>query len=224
MQRLRCDWPFLDLMEDIDRSRLIALGRIVRLPAGAILIHQGEPGERVVILLCGHAKVTRGMGTGREALLQILDPGDIAGELSHLDELPRAATVTAIESVEALILGSTAFAAYLERCAGAKHALLQVLVARVREGAERSAEMGGRDAMARVAARLIELCDRYGSAHPRGIEVRLSLTLEELTAWAGASRASVAKSLQTFRELRWVETHRRRMVVLDPEALRNRAG
>jgi DNA-binding GntR family transcriptional regulator len=55
------------------------------------------------------------------------------------------------------------------------------------------------------------------------VEIELALSQEELAAWTGASHAGLAKALQTLRELGWIETHRRRIVVRNLEAIRGRA-
>jgi CRP/FNR family transcriptional regulator, cyclic AMP receptor protein len=52
----------------------------------------------------------------------------------------------------------------------------------------------------------------------------LPLSQDELAAWTASSREAVTKALHLLRRLRWVETHRRRIVVLDVEALREYAA
>jgi CRP/FNR family transcriptional regulator, cyclic AMP receptor protein len=76
----------------------------------------------------------------------------------------------------------------------------------------------------RVAGRLVELCDRYGAEDGVGIDVGLSITQDELAAWAGASREAVAKGMALLRTLGWVQTERRRIIVLDLPALRRYSG
>ena len=77
----------------------------------------------------------------------------------------------------------------------------------------------------RVAARLVELASEYGQKQPGGgVRIDLPITQEELASWVGSSREGVNKALQTLRGLRWVETERRAITVLDMDALRQRAG
>jgi biotin operon repressor len=56
-----------------------------------------------------------------------------------------------------------------------------------------------------------------------GYEITLPISQEELGGWTGASREAVAKALHTLRGLGWVTTERRRITVLDIEALRDRS-
>jgi CRP/FNR family cyclic AMP-dependent transcriptional regulator len=95
---------------------------------------------------------------------------------------------------------------------------------RLREATLVRSQFGGSDTIARLAARLVELGDRYGSPTDEGLLVTLPLSQEELGAWAGASRAGLASALRTLRELGWIATHRRRILILDLESLRERAA
>jgi biotin operon repressor len=49
------------------------------------------------------------------------------------------------------------------------------------------------------------------------------LSQEDLTAWTGASRAGVAGALRSLRDLGWIETERKKLLIRDVEALRSRA-
>ncbi len=77
--------------------------------------------------------------------------------------------------------------------------------------------------MGRLAARILELAERYGQPSGAAITVISPLSREELAAWTGASRAGVAHALQGLRELGWVHTERRTLIVRDVQALRARA-
>ena len=50
--------------------------------------------------------------------------------------------------------------------------------------------------MGRLAARIVELAERYGEPSDDGLTVTSPLSREDLAAWTGASRAGVAHALQ----------------------------
>lgn len=187
-------------------------------------MYEGEPGERVMILISGRVKVTRLTDGGHDVLLSICDPGDLLGELSYLGGETRIATVTTLEPVELLTSPSSVFRAYVERSPHVAAALAAVIAQRLRGMTVTKTQFGTSDAMGRVAARLSELAERYGEQSERGLEISLALSQEDITAWTGASRSSTTHALQTFRELGWIQTHRRRIVILDLDALRTRAA
>lgn len=188
------------------------------------MMYEGEPGERVMIILSGRAKITRTLEGGRETLLNIRDPGDVVGELAFVDGQPRIATITALEAVDTLIIPSAVFRRHLDQAPREAMALLEVVVRRFRDTTAKRSQFSASDTTGRLAARLIELASRYGESRDGGIEITLALSQDDLVAWTGASRAGVAKALQTLRDLGWIDTSRRRILIRDLAALRARAA
>lgn len=220
-------YPHAGFLASLDEDDLDELGRIGMLrdfPRGALLMFDGESAERVMILLVGRVKVSRGNNGGQEVLLGIQDPGDVLGELGCIDGLPRAATVSALEPVQALVIPGNDFRRYLESRPRAAMALLGVVTRRLRETTAKRSEFGSSDTMGRVSARLLELAERYGAPQEQGVMVTMPISQDDLGAWAGASRAGVAQALQRMRKLGWIRTERRRVLVCDAMNLRVRAG
>lgn len=216
---------FLALLGDEERRKLDALGRVARFPAGTRLMHEGEPGESVMILLAGHVKASSVTPEGHELVLSFRGPGDVLGEMSFLDARRRSGNVTAIEPVEAMVLPASAFRSYLESTPGAALTLIDVLSRRFGDANRKRVQFGATDTTGRVAARLVELVERYGEQQDDGgVLIALPITQDELGSWTASSRAGVAKALQTMRELGWIETRRKRITVRDLDALARRAA
>jgi CRP-like cAMP-binding protein len=78
--------------------------------------------------------------------------------------------------------------------------------------------------MGRLAARFVELAERYGRATDAGIELHVPLSQEELAAWTGASRAGFSKALQSLRDLGWITLARHELAIRDVDALRDLCG
>ena len=185
-------------------------------------MHQGEPGDRVLVLLTGHVKASYVDASGREMVLSFRGPGDVLGELSFSNLEPRSSNVTAIEPVEAQSLAASEFRTYLEDRPTAALTLIDVISRRFRDANRARAQFGDLDTVGRVASRLIELCERYGERTDAGIEIGLPVTQEDLGSWTASSRASVAGALRTMRDRGWIKTERRRITVLDLPALTER--
>jgi len=215
---------FLELLEATDRQQLDGLGRVCHFPDHTRLMHEGEPGDRVMILHNGHVKASYVTDQGHEIVLGFRGPGDLLGELSFMDERQRASSVTAIEPVEALVFSASSFRSYLQATPGAALTMLAVISDRFRDADRKRIQFGASDTTGRVAARLVELVERYGEASDRGTEIALPITQEELGGWVASSRAGVADALRTLRELGWIETDRRRITVCDVDALRARSA
>ncbi len=213
---------FLAKLDADQQSALLALGTRREFPRAAILMYEGEPGERIMIIESGRVKVTRIESDGQETLLSVRDPGDILGELAFIDGEARMATVTALEPVQATVIASSGFRTHLQTTPRVALALLEVVTGRVRESALRRSQFARLDTVGRLCLLLVELADRYGQRVDQGIVIDLPLSQDEVAAWTGASRAGVAKALQTLRRLGWIETQRRRIIVRQLDAVRAR--
>jgi CRP-like cAMP-binding protein len=207
-----------------ERASLRQLAAAHTFPKDSILMFQGEIDERLLLLLSGRVKVTRAAEGGQELLLALRDAGDLLGELAFIDGSPRVATVTALEPVEALVLSGRSFRTYLESTPRVAVVLLESVASRFRESTVKRLQFAASDTLGRLASRIVELSDRYGTEAEEGLVVTMPISHEELASWTGASRAGVAQALQTLRELGWLQTERGRLIVQDADALRARAA
>ena len=100
--------------------------------AGEAVFHEGQEGKLLYIVRSGEAEVTKGGSPiGR------FGEGEFFGEMALLEELPRAATVTAVKDSELLLIYKVKFDELLENhpSAGVKVVknLAAILSARVRQ-------------------------------------------------------------------------------------------
>jgi len=75
-----------------------------RFSPGTVVMREGDPGEQFHIIASGSASVTV-RGTARPHL----GPGECFGEIALLRDVPRTATITAIEELHTLALGREEF-------------------------------------------------------------------------------------------------------------------
>ena len=87
--RLRRIPAFADLA-DADLQRIAGLASEVSVPAGKVLVREGDWSYELLAIEEGTAEVVRGGARVAE-----LGPGDVVGEIGVMDAVPRTATVTA---------------------------------------------------------------------------------------------------------------------------------
>jgi CRP/FNR family transcriptional regulator, cyclic AMP receptor protein len=220
-------WPmredgFLGSLSDGDADALRSAGVRRTYGAHVTLVHQDDEAGSVVVLLGGRAKIAVTEG-GREAIFGVAGPGELIGELAAIEDSPRSTTVTTLEPVDALVIPRSDFLGVLNRRPRIALAILRVVARRLRYADAQRAQFATLDVAGRLAQRLLELGERFGHEQERGIEIRLPFSQEELASWVGASREAVSKAFLQLRTLGIVETGRRRVTVLDLEALRRQA-
>jgi CRP/FNR family transcriptional regulator, cyclic AMP receptor protein len=206
---------FLASLSDEDADGLRAAGVRRSYGANVTVLHQADEAGSVVVLLSGLAKIAV-TGAGREAIFGVVGPGELVGELAAIEDSPRSTAVTTLEPVDALVVPRAEFLALLDRRPRIALVILRMVAPRLRYADAQRTEFATLDVTGRLAQRLVELCERFGTPQERGIEIRLPLSQEELANWVGASREAVSKAFQVLRTLHVVETGRRRVTVLGP--------
>jgi CRP-like cAMP-binding protein len=101
-------------------------------PAGTILTREGRDGGLMFVILEGEAEVER---DGK--VLKRLGPGDVIGELSLIDGLPRSANVRAVTDLRVLELAGDDFRSLATASPKFVLNLLRALSLRLRDMDER---------------------------------------------------------------------------------------
>ena len=119
--------------------------REARYSPGSVLLSQGEKGLGLFIITKGTVRITRANGPGgAEEVLATAGMADIVGEMALLDDLPRSATVTAVDDVSVLTLPLWEFRRILRRILRSDPDvgldLLAVLSRRLRKAEQRATE------------------------------------------------------------------------------------
>jgi CRP/FNR family transcriptional regulator, cyclic AMP receptor protein len=224
MENLIADQQFMTLLSPDRQRALRAIGRPGQFRAGDTLLHAGQVGDRVMVILAGRAKISYTTEGGREVVLRFAGPGEVLGELAVIDGRPRSGTIEAVEPVETLTVGASDFLTFVNDDPDARLALLRTLSARCRDSDQKRIQFGAADSVGRISLRLLELAERFGEPADDGVAITLPLTQEELGSWCGCSREAVAKGLQALRRQGAIETSRRRILVRDLDGLRRRGG
>ncbi len=118
------------LFRGLGSSEMQRIGQLVDevdLPAGRVLMRQGETGAELFAIVDGSARVER---DGRP--LPDCGPGSVIGEIALIDGGPRTATVTLTTPSRLLVLSRRDFASLMDEFPGVRVQILDTLASRVR--------------------------------------------------------------------------------------------
>ena len=108
--------------------------RRIELPAGSVVIREGDRGDKFFILLEGQLEIVKAMGTPEERLLSVREPGDYVGEMSLLDpEGLRTASIRTSTWSSLLELNHGDFEALLLRHPGMAWQMARMLSQRLKD-------------------------------------------------------------------------------------------
>jgi CRP/FNR family transcriptional regulator, cyclic AMP receptor protein len=216
---------FLEALAAPERDALLAAGHRRGWAAGEVLFRERDTAGSALVIVSGLVKICKRGQDGDELILSLCGPGDLLGEVTAVQGATRSADVVALQDVEAVVVAVADLRELLTRYPPIALVLLELALRRLRLADQRRLEFASAESLPRVTSRLLELAERFGVGAPDGVlVVDMPISQEELASWAAASRESTARALRTLRELGLIETHRKRMVVLDAGGLRQHAS
>ena len=109
-------------------EKIAKAGDEVSMPAGSLIVDQGQTGREAFVILSGTVTVKR---NGKK--ISTLGPGNIVGELSLLDHGPRTATVVCETDATFLLIDQRRFRGVVDDVPALAHKLLSSLASRIRD-------------------------------------------------------------------------------------------
>ncbi|CAB4363216.1 MAG: cyclic nucleotide-binding domain-containing protein [Actinobacteria bacterium] len=111
-----------------DLEKIAKASDQISMPAGSLIVDQGQTGREAFVLVEGTVIVRR---NGKK--INTMGPGTVVGELSLLDHGPRTATVICETDCVLLLLDQRHFMGVLDAVPTLAHKLLATLAGRIRE-------------------------------------------------------------------------------------------
>ena len=118
------------LLAELNRHELEEVGRLadeVDVPAGRVLMREGDSGQEFFVIIDGQVRIERG---GK--VLRTLGPGDFFGEVALLSEGPRTATATVETPAQLLVLAHREFHSLMSQFPSIQTSVLNCLATRLR--------------------------------------------------------------------------------------------
>ena len=176
-------------------QRLVELSVTRRLARDEVLFRKGDEGGALYGVLEGAVRIAVGGPDGREIVLNVMEPGDIFGEIALLDALPRTADASAVVACRLVEIRRRDFLLLMEREPKLSAHIIELLCERLRWVSDLVEDAVFLPLPARLAKRLLALAVAYGKEGPEGIVIELAISQGELAHLAGGSRERVSKLL-----------------------------
>ena len=210
----------LGKLSDTEIDALLKYSHVECYPAGEEIYAKGSPGNCMMVVLRGKAKMSSISFEGREIVLNIMNPGEIFGEIALLDGEERSADAIAMTDCELLILNRRDFMPCLEKHPEICLMLIKILCERLRRTSEQVEDLVFRHVESRIAKALLQLSENSGQPYVEDRVLELRLSQSELGNIVGITRESVNKQLKMWQRARFVDLAKESIIILDPAALR----
>jgi CRP-like cAMP-binding protein len=148
-----------------------------------------------------------------EKIIDILQPGEIFGEMAILEEAPRSATAIALDSVRALAFNRENFEVLMQGNPQIALKLLKLFTKRIYDQKRRFLILTLEDIQARVADVFLMLAELQTGTDSESDERTFKTKVDDIAHWAGMSPESCRSVLNHFVTQRRVEIFPDKIIV-----------
>lgn len=209
-------YPFFKGLDDRIVERLIPHALTRKVKKGTLLFRKGDVGTNLYAVCAGAVRVSAPSDRGKDAVFNLIVPGEIFGEIAFLDGGPRTADAAMIESGEIMVIERRDFLPLLKDYPELALRLLEILCGRLRRTSEQVEDIVFLGLKARLAKTLLYLYEHSSSEHQQELKV----TQREISQLVGVSRESANKQLRSWQRQKWVRLERGGLSILSLDALK----
>jgi CRP/FNR family transcriptional regulator, cyclic AMP receptor protein len=211
------------MFRDLGSEALDQLCRYAKhtsLRRGATICSKGDPGNFLFIVISGTVKISVSSPDGRNAILNLINAGDLFGEVAVLDGQARTADAIANTNCEIFVLDRRDFLPFVRSQPELAMRLIELLCTRLRWTSDQVEQVILQDLPGRLASALLGLTDKR-KLEPQSQTI--AITQQEISEMVGMTRESINKQLRAWAARGWVRLEHGAIVVLDGASLRELA-
>lgn len=171
--------------------KIAATGVVRQFPKQTVLIHEGDLGDSLYIIVSGKVRVYASSAAGREIVLGFRGPGEYVGEMS-IDGAPRSASVITAEPTTCAIITRAQFQGFVAAHPEVAQHLIETLIRRVRVATEDVKSL----ALSDVYGRFVRLLNALATMQEGKFGVHEKLTQQDIADRVGASRDMIGKLMK----------------------------
>lgn len=187
----------------------------VNFEPGQVIFCEYEPGDKFYLIQKGRVQISRVMGE-IEKTIDILQPGEIFGEMAILEEAPRSANAIALDAVKALEFNKANFPMLMQGNPAIALKLLKLFTKRIYDQRRRFMILTLDDNQAKVADVFLMLNEGLSGKekHDEYDQVReFKISIDDVAHWAGLKVETCRQVLNSFATQRRIELFKDKIIV-----------
>jgi CRP/FNR family cyclic AMP-dependent transcriptional regulator len=207
--------PYFADLEPDAFEQLCRYAKHSTLKRGTPIFAKGDPPTSLFALISGTVKISISSPDGRNAILNLIGPGEIFGEMALLSNWVRSADATANTNCEMFTIDRREFVPFVRSQPTLAMKFIELLCERLRRTSDQVEQVILQDLAGRLASALLRLTE---PKLPQG-ERTIAITQQEISEMVGMTRESINKQLRAWATRGWVRLEHGAIVVLKAEPL-----
>ena len=212
--------PDFDL-EDFERAGVRVVER--RFKAKDIIFTPGDPDDQLYFLLDGTVRLYKIYGDYKEATTAFLKDQGVFGKLSLVEGRWQDVFAETVTDVRVASVQKAALTEVIKRRPEFAMKLFASFSERLRQSDEVIESLLHREVSTRLATLILNLGERFGEGNGV-VTLDMRLTHQDLANMIASTREAVSKVMSEFQRDGTIEVQNRKIVLVDKEALAERAS
>lgn len=212
---------FLAGLTDADRAAFLGRCEVRRAPAGTTLFSQGQPHTESFVVARGLIRTYYLSPVGKEITLAFWAAGHLVGGPDFFGSSCHVWSARSVKDTDVYALDGAVLKQLVLSSPGIAESVIDALVFKIHWLSHLFQKFATESVTDRLAHQLVRLCEMHGHPQADGVSIEHEFTQEDLANMVGATRQWVSITLSELQRAGLVRIEKRRLMVLDLEALRN---
>lgn len=211
-----------DLFSRLSPEQVAAVESRCRIRAfdrGSLIYLPSDQNDAVMLLASGRVKIYHITPDGKQALLALIDPGELFGELAVFAEGTREEFAETMEKSSVLLIPRAVIQDLMEQHSTVALGVTRLMGLRRQRIERRLKSLLFRSNRERLVHLLLELVGKYGRKVPEGVHLGIRLSHQELANIIGSTRETVTVVLGELQAEGNLLIRRRQIVLTGLERL-----
>ncbi len=198
-------------VEAHSKARTFQRGNLIYLP--------NDRSQSVLLLTSGRVKIYHITAEGKQALLALIDPGELFGELALFDNGEREEFAETMEASTVVMIPNDVIRPLMHRYPEVSMSITKLMGMRRKRVERRLKSLLFRSNRERLIHLLIELVEKYGRTNEDGVLIGIKLSHQELASIIGSTRETVTVILGELQDEGSLIIRRRQIILKQPDLL-----
>ena len=212
-----------NMFKSLDKSSMMTLSKITSMqeyPKAEPIYFAKEPSNSIFFLKKGRVKLTRTSSEGKEMIVALVNPGDVFGEMSIVDEEERTDFAIALDPCLICAISRDDFKKFILENPELNLKITKLIGFKLKKFSERIEELVFKNASQRVISFLLNLAKDNGKRIGDEIFVKPFLTHQDIAELTACSRQTVNSILTDLREKKFINFDRRKLIIYKESELK----
>lgn len=213
-----------DLFERLSQDQIAQVERnssVRQFGRGNLVYLPTESSDSVFLLLSGRIKLYHITSEGKQALLALIEPGELFGELAILGGGEREEYAEAMLKSTILRIPGPIIQELMQQHATVSLGVTKLMGLRRQRVEQRLKSLLFRSNRDRLTHLLLDLAEKYGRFTPEGVLIDIKLSHQELASIIGSTRETVTVLLGELQDERCIDIQKRHIILRKAQLLAN---